>query len=604
MAKKTTTRSRASRAIVTVQSSGKIKRIKNSSLSRRPSARLTQGSDPRQAIYLIPMPQSIAGIRLTDQEAMCLSVVWACIDAIVKAVVCSDWKVYAVQRVVRSGRTERIEQPDDPIYWLLNKRPNEEATAIAWKEAMYYSAVGTGNGYSEIVRNGAGKVTALHWIETNRVTPRREVLEDGRQGGIVYDVWQYAGGWITLGPSDIFHLRGPSLDSLTGDHMIARAAHAIANAVAAERFRGSYFNNNTVMGTILKHPRTLSDTAHKRLVKDYEEKHKGPNKAHKPLILEGGMDIVTNIGNDPQKSQMIETSQFSVEDICRFFGVPPHKVQHLLRATYNNIEHLGIEFTRDAVTPWTKRGEQEADFKLFPQKAPWRETKMDTAWLMFGDAKSQAEAYQIYRRTGVYSVNDILQKRGENTIGPEGDVRMVENNMMSLEALGETTRKMAAEADKAEKDATAPTPPPQIPGKPPDAALPEVVVAVADAEPAEAPAVVADPRQALRDAVQTMIVGSLERYGRRLTNRATDLHRNGKHDEVAIAAHMAEERASLRPRLVEDCAEALQIAARAQVGITLSDLEQTVVNAADFVDNGGAAALAAESIVRRYLGDT
>ena len=50
----------------------------------------------------------------------------------------------------------------------------------------------------------------------------------------------------------------------------------------------------------------------------------------------------TPIGNEPEKAQLVESRKFQVEEICRWFGVPPHKVQHLERSTFNNIEHLGI----------------------------------------------------------------------------------------------------------------------------------------------------------------------------------------------------------------------------------------------------------------------
>ena len=53
---------------------------------------------------------------------------------------------------------------------------------------------------------------------------------------------------------------------------------------------------------------------------------------------------------------------------------------------------------------------------------PWRATKIDLGWLTHGDAKSRFDAYQIGRNMGVYSANEIREKEGENTIGPEGDV--------------------------------------------------------------------------------------------------------------------------------------------------------------------------------------
>jgi phage portal protein BeeE len=67
--------------------------------------------------------------------------------------------------------------------------------------------------------------------------------------------------------------------------------------------------------------------------------------------------------------QFIETRQHQVEEICRWFGVPPHKVMHLLRATFSNIEHQSIEVVVDSITPWVKIFEEEADYKLFGEPA-------------------------------------------------------------------------------------------------------------------------------------------------------------------------------------------------------------------------------------------
>ena len=60
------------------------------------------------------------------------------------------------------------------------------------------------------------------------------------------------------------------------------------------------------------------------------------------------------ISSDPEQAQFTEVRQHQVEEICRWFGVPPHKVQHLLRATFSNIEHQAIEVVVDTITPWVK----------------------------------------------------------------------------------------------------------------------------------------------------------------------------------------------------------------------------------------------------------
>jgi HK97 family phage portal protein len=124
---------------------------------------------------------------------------------------------------------------------------------------------------------------------------------------------------------------------------------------------------------------------------------------------------VETISVSPQKSQLVEERQFAVEEICRWFGVPPHKVQHLLRSTFSNIEHQSIEFVRDALTPWCVRLEQEADFKLFRQdRAPFKDTKID-----LGAAHLRRRELARERARGLAAERDPVRERDSPPRGPE-----------------------------------------------------------------------------------------------------------------------------------------------------------------------------------------
>ncbi len=136
----------------------------------------------------------------------------------------------------------------------------------------------------------------------------------------------------------------------------------------------------------------------------------------------------------PNDAQFIETRKLSVPDICRWFRVPPHKVQDLEKATFSNIEQQSKEFTEDAIIPWVTRWEQEANLKLVDD--PYY-TKMNIQALLRGDSAARGEWYQRMMDRGVYTINQVLAKEDENGIGPEGDKRMVPLNMTTLERLGE-----------------------------------------------------------------------------------------------------------------------------------------------------------------------
>jgi phage portal protein BeeE len=89
---------------------------------------------------------------------------------------------------------------------------------------------------------------------------------------------------------------------------------------------------------------------------------------------------------------------------------------------------------RDALTPWCRRLEQEADFKLMRQdRGPWKCTEIDTRPLLAGDAKSRADAYAIMRQNGIMSANEIRALEGMNDCGDDGDILLVQSNLTTVD---------------------------------------------------------------------------------------------------------------------------------------------------------------------------
>ena len=138
----------------------------------------------------------------------------------------------------------------------------------------------------------------------------------------------------------------------------------------------------------------------------------GAGNAHKVAVLEEGM-AYKPISLPPEDSQFLSTREFGVEEICRIFRVPPHMVQDLKRATFNNIEHQSIDFVMHTIMPWLVRIEQaiikdvlieEEQEKYFP--------KFNVDGLMRGDYKSRMDGYAVGFANGFLSPNDI--RRLEN----------------------------------------------------------------------------------------------------------------------------------------------------------------------------------------------
>jgi HK97 family phage portal protein len=397
--------------------------------------RVKPANPQRGSYFFFPHGENSAGVHVTHERAFMSAAVWACIDVVASSLASSDWNVYQGVR----GDDKKTAIPDDNLQYVLNTRPNPEMTAQAAKRAMMIAAVGYGNGYAEIERDMSRRVVALWPISPDRVAPIRNEF-----GNFVYRVTQdYVGGTVDLDPSDVYHIRNASLVGSVGDDMIAKAIQTISRSIAIDQFSSAYFGNNAQLGTIFQSDSILTPDKRKEYEDGINRKYVGPDRSHKPAIFEGKWTI-HQLANNADDAQLIEAKYQIIEEVCRWFRVPPHKIAHLLRATNNNIEHQGLEFSRDTLRPWIQEIQQEADFKLIPYRQQ-KFIEIDVDWASEGDFGSRMQGFSTGINSGVYSVNDVLRKLGENTIGSAGDVRMVQGAMMKLEDVGKNM--MPAQSD-------------------------------------------------------------------------------------------------------------------------------------------------------------
>ncbi len=371
---------------------------------------------------IVYVPQRIAGMYVDHDQALRYSAVFACIRYISESIAALSW-----HHMRRNSQNERIRVVNSQTERLLNTRANPEMSGMAFRETMLAWALAWGNGYAEIVFDGARRPVELWPVSPDRVQPDR----DPDTGAMTYKITDSRGGATFLPPERMFHLHGLGFDGRVGYSVVSYAARSVGVGIAQDEYSGSFFGNNTQLSGVFELPGGLSDVAYERLKKDWEDRHKGPGNAWRPAFLEDGMKW-KNIGVPPEDAQLIESKQFSIEEIARWFNVKPHKIGHLLRATFSNIEHQAIESVTDTLIPWITRLEQEANYKLTSTNDRVSYTKINVNALLRGDLKSRSEFYNSMLDRGVFSINEVRELEDLNPI-PNGDLRLVPMNMQTLE---------------------------------------------------------------------------------------------------------------------------------------------------------------------------
>jgi HK97 family phage portal protein len=366
-----------------------------------------------------------AGVLVTEDTALTFAAVWACVSLISRTIAALPWHVYQ-----REG-AERL-PVDNAVSWLLNSRPNPEMSAFAFREVMLVHALTWGNAYAEIERDMAGRVVALWPMAPDCVELKRSTA-----GALVYEVRAASGEVFILPPDRVLHIHGMGFDGLVGYSPVRMASRSIGLGLGQEVFGGAFYANGTQFGSVIEMPSTLRPDQIKELEAYYNAAQRGPDKAFKMKVTPSGVKLHT-AGMPMTDAQFLESRKFSVTEIARWYGVPPHKIADLDRATNNNIEHQGIEFVSDAIVPWAVRLEQEANHKLFSARVQGRiYTKFTVNALMRGDSKSRAEFYRLMTQMGAMSINEVRAMEELNGIGDDGDQHLVQLNQTTLERLVE-----------------------------------------------------------------------------------------------------------------------------------------------------------------------
>jgi HK97 family phage portal protein len=365
--------------------------------------------------------------RVSYDNALTFAAVWCCVRVIAETLAVLPWQVF---RRLSGGGRERDEA--HVVDYLLSKRPNPEMTPMAFKETLASHVVTWGNAYAEIERDGAGRPLWLHLITPDRVCVMRDL-----NGEIVYEVRNFTRETAYIKSANMLHVPGLGFDGMVGYSVIEMASRSIALGIDMESDASGYWANNSTPGGVLEHPNTMSENAHKLLQESWEKRHGGPKKRGRIAILEEGMKY-HQIGLPNTDSQFLENRSFQLLEICRWYRVPPHKIFELGRATWANIESQEIDFVSSTIMPWATRFEQAADWKLFGrQQQGVYYTRFKSNAAMRGDSAARSEFYSKMRDLGVFSVNEIREFEDLNPIGEEGDKRLVQLNLTTLEKIGE-----------------------------------------------------------------------------------------------------------------------------------------------------------------------
>lgn len=347
--------------------------------------------------------QSSSGILITPETALAMSAVRACVTLLAESVAQLPCELY-----LRDKNGGRIRATDHPLYDVIHSQPNRKDTSFEYYEQQQGALGLEGNSFSLIERDGKGYVTEL--IPVN---PKKVIVMKGPDGMPYYHLPEVS---ETLPMRMVHHVKYFSMDGYIGTSPIQTNADVLGLGLAVENHAAQVFARGTTMSGVIERPKEAgaikSQEAIDRLLAKWTDRYSGVRNAFSVAMLQEGMSY-KQLSQDNEKAQLLQSRQWTVNEICRLFKIPPHMIQSLEGATNNNIEHQGLQYVMYTLLAWLKRHEAAMMRDLLlPSERSDLYIEFNVSSLLRGDQKSRYESYALGRQWGWLSVNDI--RRMEN----------------------------------------------------------------------------------------------------------------------------------------------------------------------------------------------
>lgn len=378
------------------------------------------------------MGVSNAGTNVNERTAMQIATVYACVRILSETVASLPLVLY------KKTDTFREEAVDHPLYFLLHDEPNAEMSSFTYWEAVMTHLCLWGNSYSQIIRDGRNTILGLYPLMPDRVEVDRD------DSGNIYYIYHNSSdetgsidkqGDIVFRRDEILHIPGLSFNGLVGFSPIAMMKNSLGSAIAVDRYGSDFFAHNAQPVGVLEHPGTLKNPS--KIRQNWMDTYGGVGNSHKVAVLEEGMSYKP-ITLPPEDSQFLSTKEFTVEEICRIFRVPPHLVQDLKRSTFNNIEHQGISFVTYTLMPWLSRIERAIKKDcLLPEEKKEMYCKFNASALLRGDYGSRMDGYVKAISNGIMNIDEVRAKEDLPPMDEEGgEFHMINGSYVQVKDVG------------------------------------------------------------------------------------------------------------------------------------------------------------------------
>lgn len=327
------------------------------------------------------------------------------ISAVYRAVeIISDSVAMLPIKIKQIDATHKEELQTHPLNMVFNNNLLSRYNLI---KLLIQSVMLKGNGFAYIHRAADGTATELQFLESGDVN----IFYNKQKEELYYTCNIISKKKIE--PCNMIHLVKNSYDGVNGVSVLSFAARSIKLAGNTENSASSFFTNGCNLSGVLTVQGQLNDKQRSDIRTSWNQAYS--NGGNGLAILQGNMSYQP-IQLNAADSQMLESRQFNVTDIARFFGISPVLLGDLTHANYNSIEAMQQMFLLHTLQPYITLIEEEFTRKLFKPSENNLVVNFDETALLKTDKEKLANYYAKLLEKGVLCVNEVRREMGYSEI--------------------------------------------------------------------------------------------------------------------------------------------------------------------------------------------
>lgn len=334
--------------------------------------------------------------KVSDEATLAIPTAWACVRINSESVSSLPMKTFNEF----SGQLQAADQPE----WLYSPWSNLSESEML--SQIMISLMLDGNAFAFVPRGKKGEPLGILPLD-----PSRCALFRSNKGNVYLKV--QGSKEVILAPEEFMHISWLTLPGrLRGYAPLQAAAGSIQLAEEAQNLASSWLRNGAMPSAAVTFEDGISEESIQSWRNMWTQMHGGSGNAGKIVALVGTTDIKP-LSFSAKESQFLESRQFSIGELCRIWGVPPHAVADSSGSTSwgSGLSQQTAGYVNFTIKPLARKIER-ALTDVWRYSNPTGVVQLDYNSLLLGDPDTKSKYVTSLVSGGILTPNEARVSLG------------------------------------------------------------------------------------------------------------------------------------------------------------------------------------------------